>query len=687
MKSKNGLIAELFLLFAVFGGLVQAAETLPVVPAVTQWKPADGRMSIDLKKWAWVLKSGTTHQLKPLISALKEDLPAVVFSESNSSAENTVSLRLKKERHANPEGYSIEILSDRVKIEASTSAGLYYATRTLLQLWMASGEKSLPMGIIVDAPKYGERGMLIDVGRKFASVETIKDWLRLMGWFKINTFHFHLNDNAKGYYPGYRLESKKFPGLSSKDGFYTWKQIRELQDFAEARGITILPEIDAPGHSLAFTAYRPKLAQPELNRGGFGLAYLDVENPEAVKFMEELLDEVVPHFDSKEIHIGTDEYRIGLIRDKAKRLKAAEGFRKWINHFARYLAKKHGKKTRIWSGYEHLPGTTQPDKNITIDMWETSDAKAKSASGYHFVNSSHFFTYIVPGAPYYGVNNKRIYERWTPLIFANKKGAILDDGDPGLLGGKFHIWNDFGPTGYSWNEIARLAAPSMATFSEKFWGTKGSANYVAFKPRADLALKNVPVVTMLTRNAQPKEGALVWEFKGDKECIVNTFVETQLKNKNLEWPWTASFTITRKHDLTGDEVLMGSDLATLYLDLTHTYMKRAPRPKKGQKRKPPTKVVDRGVGCVRANQAPGYDPITSFNPDIIVFNYKVPLNKKVTLTFVGEERKTTLYVDGKKVQTIRKQMLCPLGRVGAQKLPNGFHGTIHHIKILAEAVK
>lgn len=665
---------------------LNAAAELPLVPAVADWQPTTGRLKIDLKIWTYA--SDSPEPIAPLLAALKDDLPDASFSASAKPLPGGIHLVLsgaKPSAKPHSEAYAIEIGDHSTIVSANDPAGLYHGTRTLLQL--LDTNSTLPKGTINDAPAYQVRSLLIDVGRKFATPDELKDWLRLMGWLKFNELHLHLNDNSWGRYPGYRLESKAFPGLASEDGHYTWKQIRELQDFAHARGIRILPEIDAPGHSLAFTTYKPELARPELDRDGFGLAYLDVDNPDAIRFMETLLDEVAPLFDSPEIHIGTDEYRIGLIRDPATRDQAGESFRKWINHFARYLAKKHGKKTRIWSGYEHLPGTTEPDKDIIIDMWETSDAKAKSAAGYRFVNSSHFFTYIVPGAPYYGVNNTGVYNNWTPLIFANKKGAILDPGDPGLLGGKLHIWNDFGPTGYTWNEIARLALPSMAAFSEKLWGTKGSANYQAFQKRS-AALSTAPQVTLLTPGAKPASGDIIWQHQSDREFIANsklpltTTGNDQLVSAaaaHIEWPWTASFTLTRKHDVSGDEILIGSELATFYLDLSHTSKVKNKETKKLEE------ITKRGVACVRANQAPGYDPITSYNPDILVFDYQVPLDQKVKLTFVGEERQTSLYANGKLIATIRKQMVCPLGSIGAQALPHGFHGTLHHAQIRASA--
>jgi len=609
--------------------------------------------------------------LKSLTDLLENELDAKTIGEETNQNNLHLKLDTQDKALATTGAYKL-IIKDNVTITAKDTVGLYYGTRTLQQM-MRTG--ALPEGEVIDSPQYPVRSLLIDVGRKFMTVDQLKDWIRIMGWYKMNELHLHLNDNSWGRYPGYRLESKKFPGLASKDGHYTFEQIRELQDFAKIHGVVIVPEIDSPGHSLAFTTYRPDLAHPGINRGGFGLAYLDLRNPDAIKFMEDIWDEVCPLFDSPLVHIGTDEYRLNLIKDKKERDALGESFRKYINHLNQYIVKKHGKTVRTWSGYEHMPGTTEPDKSVIIDMWETTDAKAKVGNGYKVVNSSHFYTYIVPGAPYYGVNNKFIHDTWTPRQFSNKPEGKLDN-DDGLMGGKLHIWNDFGPSGYTWNEIARLSQPAIATMSEKLWGGGGKESYQKFRELDEIVGANIPNVHLMQRDAlkESKGNQTIWSSDKPQLFIANSNKPLGLKTENLEWPWTASFTITRHNDIIGDETLISSKLAAFYLDYTH----------KSVNKKTKEETTKRGVACVRANQAFGYDPSQAYNPDHLVFNYQVPVGKQVTLTFVGEERKTSLYVDGKLIQTIGKQMVCPLTRLG-DPMPKSFHGTIHKATILASA--
>jgi hexosaminidase len=316
--------------------------------------------------------------------------------------------------------------------------------------------------------------------------------------------------------------------------------------------------------------------------------------------MEKVFDEVCDVFDSKTIHIGTDELRLGGIRDKKEREEMGELFRGYINHFNAYLAKK-GRTTRIWSGYEHMPGKTKPDPSVVIDMWVTNDAAAKVKEGYHFINSNHGVTYIVPNTNIYGISNSRVYEKWSPNIFSNKKGGVIPKDCPNLLGGKFHIWNDNGYqyAGYSNNEIARLAMPSLLVFAEKLWGRKGAESFKKFQQRASMVLPGndgfemtshskgkhdpqnpmlgqFPGTTFLQRKVHADQKGVVWKLKKPTPFVENTSSPLQLKGSpdHLSYPWTASFDITRYSDSKigwmmaphGHEILMNSRLATLYLD-------------------------------------------------------------------------------------------------------------------------
>ena len=681
-------------LFAVAD--VYAVNDAPdVIPAVRMWQGGEGTVDVGGAKVV------VDKSYKKALGAVADLFAGDLGSKAKSGTAGAGDILLTLDAAGKPigdEGYVIEI-GDGVIIRGSTPVGVYWGTRTVLQMIGQGAE--LPKGEIVDWPDYPVRSVLLDVGRKFIPFDELKDWVVALSYFKMNEIHLHLNDNCWNEYGTFRLEMKTIPGLASKDGHYTQEQIRELQDFAAVRGVTITPEIDSPGHSRAFTMVRPDLAHPKL-----GGNYLDITKDETYRFMEKVFDEVVPLFGAPHVHIGTDEYRLGGIGDKAEREMLGEKFRQYINHFNGYIRKK-GKTVRIWSGYEHMPGTTEPDKSIVIDMWETSDAANKSKAGYEMINSTHLWTYIVPGAPYYGVSNTFLYNDWSALKFSNNPSGQLTKDDPGLLGGKLHIWNDFGVTGYTTNEIARLSMPTVMVMGEKLWGVKGSADYTAFGERAgrilgdadgvyemipgshathsssNAMLGDVPGTTFLMRQGASKDG-VVWKLDEPMDLIPNTTMELDAAGgaTDLEYPWTATFTLTRLTDVpgkwekagSGGEVLLTSDLATIYLDYLHVT-------KDGK-----TKEISekRGVTIVRANQAPGPRPIDAYNTDIVVFDYHVPRGKKVTLTLVGQMKRTDLYVDGKLVGSSNKQMVCPVERLG-DVYPNGMHGILHEAVILDSA--
>jgi hexosaminidase len=211
------------------------------------------------------------------------------------------------------------------------------------------------------------------------------------------------------------------------------------------------------------------------------------------------------------------------------------------------------------------------------------------------------------------------------------------------------------------------------------WGTKGSKDYTAFE-RATKKIRETSGISLLDRAITPGADAVVWEKTGgDEYFIANThkpLTSKKATTDNLEYPWTAEFTITRLSDTVGNDTLISSDLATFFVDLEY---ERYDKKKKTSKK-------ERGVACVRAKNAPGVDPLTSSRPDVLVFNYQVPFNKKVTLKFVGERRSTSLYVDGKLIETKRIQMVCPLATLGTKSKTESFQGILHKAKISSIAI-
>ncbi|WP_289054208.1 beta-N-acetylhexosaminidase [Carboxylicivirga marina] len=690
MIARFNLLALLVVILTIVPA--RATDNPVIIPAVKSWISKGGQLELSSPRI--IVDNKYSTELLPVANVLGHELQVITGSEvtvetGRNAKQGQIYLTMGNKALAS-EGYELNI-EEGVEISALAPAGVYYGSRSLLQL-MVQNPSVLPKGLISDEPQYPVRSILLDVGRKFIPFEELKDWIVSLSYFKINEVHLHLNDNSFGFEGGFRVEMKMIEGLTSTDGYYTQAQIRELQDFARLRGITVVPELDTPGHSRALTTVRPDLAHPKL-----GGNYLDITKEETYRFVEKILDELVPLFDAEHFHIGTDEYRLGAIKDKEEKEMLGEKFRQYINHFNQYLQAK-GKTTRIWSGYEHMPGTTEPDQSVVIDMWETSDAIDKSKAGYQFINSSHFYTYIVPGAPYYGVDNKFLYEEWSPLQFSNKPEGMLSASDEGLLGAKIHVWNDKGQMGYTTNEIARLTMPTVMVLAEQVWGSKSASDYKAFTQVAkkvlpegedfdmivrsrgqqsddNVACGSVPGTTFLTRKAET-DNETVWLLDQPSHFIANTSHNLNNKADNLEYPWTASFTVTRYKDIvrrwsrrpSGNEALLSSDLATLYMDYNYEL--------RDEKTNAVTELK-KGVAFVRDAYDKDALPGSTDHADIEIFDYQVPLNTKVKLTFVGYQNKTELYVDGELVDTKDIQMVCPLKILGGDHYTPSFLGIMH----------
>jgi len=269
-------ISYLFIVFVMFfPGRANSQDTdIKLIPAPQNWERKEG--TLVLKEVSFVKpeedKSGL---LDKLLKEFEQELSVTGNVKTVPDAKVKIIFEYVNDTAFGREGYKV-IIDDNVKIIANAYPGLLYGTRSILQLLSQSKKKnSLPEGVLVDYPEYKIRMLMLDVGRKFIPFNELKDYIRSMAWVKLNELHLHLNDNSFGHYPGYRLESDLYPDLTSKDGFYTWEQIRELQDFGHVYGITITPEIDSPGHSLAFTLVRPDIKSPYL-----GDKYLDIQNPE-----------------------------------------------------------------------------------------------------------------------------------------------------------------------------------------------------------------------------------------------------------------------------------------------------------------------------------------------------------------------------------------------------------------------
>lgn len=662
-----------YLLFILALPSLAPAADLNIVPAVHSWAPAPG--TLDAADIVLEIAPAQAAKLQATAAVIREDLAALMDGGKSVGKPVKLLLTLDGTDPKRPEGYSVDI-SDKITISGTTPAAVFLGSRSVLQLLRQSSV--LPKGVITDWPDYKGRMLMLDVGRKPYPISALKDFLRMMAWYKMNELHLHLSDEAfGGTYAAFRVESKIFPGLASKDVFYTAADIRDLQDFAKARGITITPEIDMPGHARCFTNYWPDITLKDYPN------YMDVTNPKTIEVMEKLLDEMIPLFDAPDFHIGTDEYRVGGPRKE----ELQEGFRQFINTMSAHI-RSRGKNTRIWSGFEHMAGTTQIDPSVIIDMWETDDAKSTITQGHSIINSNQSYTYIVPGAHYYGINRGGVYQNWEPWMVSGDVTKNPAKDEPKLLGGKLHVWGDQGPTGWTLTEIAETTLTGIQPFSEKLWGTKGSPDYKSFTARVAKTLP-IPVVKLLDRLPAGKNGLLLdlpGEVELKDESSVIPLPLAKAERADLESPWTLMMEIRRTADTKGRGVILSSDLSEICANYSRQEEITVTDPN-GQSKK--QKLSFQGISTLRAagtrdgNGTPGKSRVAQ---DTAKSSGKLlPLNQWVTLTVVGERDRNTIWLNGEKIAESNNQLVCPLRQLGGGA-GESFVGSIRKLRVANRAL-
>lgn len=472
------LLLKILLLAAVCfagPGAASAAENPRpfVIPELKSWHGGEGRF-VPTASTRIVYTSGDAA-LERVARMLADDCAEMFGFRPEVAAgrggRGDVSLALKADKELGDEGYAIAIDDRRVEVKAPTAQGVYWATRTLLQMAEQSDDRSLPCGEIRDWPDYALRGLMIDCGRKFIPLHFLHDYVRILAYYKMNTLQIHLNDNGfKQYfendwdktYAAFRLESETYPELTARDGSYSKREFIDLQRAAEERFVEIIPEIDAPAHTLAFSHYDPQLGSKE-----YGMDHLDLFNPATYEFLDGLFKEYLsgddPVFRGPRVHIGTDEYSN---KDKA----VVEKFRAFTDRYIR-LVEGYGKQACVWGALTHAAGTTPvKSENVVMHAWYNgyADPREMVRQGYRLVSIPDGYLYIVPAAGYYYdyLNCRMLYDKWTP---AHVGAEVFDERDPAILGGMFAVWNDHVGNGISTKDIHDRLFPAVQTLAVKMW--------------------------------------------------------------------------------------------------------------------------------------------------------------------------------------------------------------------------
>ncbi|KAJ5086200.1 hypothetical protein N7532_010971 [Penicillium argentinense] len=384
------------------------------------------------------------------------------------------------------EGYEMRVEQDRVFIRGSGARGMWWGTRTLLQQLVMSPCSSIPAGNVNDAPSYPVRGFMLDAGRKWYSLPYLKDLCTYASFFKLSEFHYHASDNyplSRGpdvpwdeVYSQFALMPENpdlLPLVQRANETLSRADFDEFQTHCAQRGVTVMPEIESPGHCLSVTKWKPELALDQQD-------LLNLSHPETIPLVKSVWSEFLPWFHTKEVHIGADEYDSTL----------ADDYLSFVNEMATFVLQTSGKKIRIWGTYE--PSETQSvNKNITIQHWQygQSDPVELVRKGYQIINSEDWWAYmslkndhvpIIP-APYPQLfNNNRILNfadmdqwQWTPQLF-NPVNWTEQPSKKAVRGAILAAWNDNGPDATTQLESYYAIRNGIPVVASRAWtGNRG----------------------------------------------------------------------------------------------------------------------------------------------------------------------------------------------------------------------
>ena len=575
-----------------------------VIPELQEWRGAQGMFTPSAT--SRIVYAGKDPAVARVANQFAEDYETMfggklAVVQGRASAGDFV-FSISGDKQLGEEGYAVKI-ADRVTVSAPKAKGLYWATRTLLQMTEQNSDLALSKGSMRDYPDYAIRGFMMDCGRKFIPMNFLRDYVKMMAYYKMNTLQVHLNDNAfKQYfehdwnktYAAFRLESEFFPGLTSRDGYYTKKEFIDFQLMADSLGVEIIPEIDVPAHSLALTHYRPEIGSEE-----YGMDHLDLFKPETYQFVDSLFREYLegrnPVFVGKRVHIGTDEY-------SNKKKDVVEKFREFTDHYIRFV-EGFGKQACVWGALTHAKGDTPvKSKNVLMNAWYNGYAEPKDMikQGYDLLSVPDGYLYIVPAAGYYYdyLNTEMLYKEWTPAHIGKE---VFPEKHKQIKGGMFAVWNDHAGNGISTKDIHYRVFPALQTLAVKMWtGKDCKVPYETFNA-ARLSLSEGPGVNVAGRIGKTPRAVYNQE-------TLKPGTETGLKE--IGYQYTVSFNITSVPEERGTELFRSPD-AVFYL----------------------SDPVSGKLGFARD----GY---------LNTFNYQFYPDEMASIAISGDEKSTRLYVNG-----------------------------------------
>lgn len=514
----------IWILLLLSGGVINAQQAPALIPVPAQLTMGKGQF--DLRTAGNIvlenpdtLIAGIANLLAAALQELRgKKIPVV----QKSTTQPNILLRVRKnDSTLKSEGYRLTVSSRQIIIEAAQPAGMFYAVQTLLQLLPVKATPRAPLQLtavsIQDSPRFGWRGLMLDVSRHFFSKEVIKSYIDQMAKYKFNVFHWHLTDNQ-----GWRIEIKSMPNLTrtgawrvprtgywkgfqapqpgeaaTDGGLYSQEDVKEIVAYAAARYVTVVPEVDVPGHSLAMISSYPELSctkQPQQVLAGdpwnpSRTNVLCAGNDSTYAALNNVFTEIAALFPSSYIHIGGDEVSrqywekcsVCQHRIKTENLKSAEELQTYfINRLARIIESK-GKLPMTW--YDKLEGGLVP--GVAYMSWKDyKGGTLASQNGHKAVMTPAFNTYL----DFY--QNDPVFENGPFTVTRLNASYAFEPHAPGtvaenIIGGQGSLWTEQVPNE---RKLQYMTWPRAFALAEVLWSPKEKKNWDDFVQRMETHL-------------------------------------------------------------------------------------------------------------------------------------------------------------------------------------------------------
>ncbi|WP_435861089.1 beta-N-acetylhexosaminidase [Streptomyces morookaense] len=402
-------------------------------------------------------------------------------ADAGPARRGDIELALRPGQSGGPEGYELTTHDGKVLITGADEAGVFYGTRTVVQAVRSGG--GLPEGTVRDSPDRPQRGLNLDIARKFFTAAWIKDRLRQMADLKLNQLGLHFSDDQ-----GFRIASDSHPEIVSPEHL-TKAEVRGILDLASSLHITVVPEIDSPGHLGAVLAAHPDLQLRDAG-GTVARGAVDIADPDSAAVVDDLIREYADLFPGPWFHLGADEYRALMSRDpQASYPRLAEAARQkygpgakvqdlatgWLNGRAA-LVRSLGKTPKAWNDGFFRDGVVTPDKDIEVEYWTGKELGARPPAEYldegrPLVNLNDEYLYYVLGEPnqFRYPTGERIHGQWSPAVVRGTTPVAAGQSGPDrILGGRFAIWCDK-PDAQTPDQVANGIRLPLAATAQRLW--------------------------------------------------------------------------------------------------------------------------------------------------------------------------------------------------------------------------